>query len=988
MQQFKILLFAIFFQQFAIAQQFNYTNFTTSQGLPSSEVYDILQDRKGYMWFATDQGVARYNGKEFTTYTIANGLLDNTVLRMAEDSKGRIWFMSHNNEICYWQNDSIYKSPLSDLFRANIIGTQNVVSAFFIDSCDNVWINSIPDLHFSNGKKNYTSLQRVQTFKDCNIFIKIVDNKRTFILEDHNLSLGMDLSASHFTMKLGYDLSNTITYKSVSFPGSELVKPIRFFRSTISKDGTIFLSFNNLLFSISKNKEISITKFERGVIGLSIDSQNGLWVGFFKNGVSYFKNSDLTKSPVTFLNNYSIGAIFFDHEGGVWMASLEKGVFYIPSTSIFVYTNVPVLNDHIVSINKIKDKLLVNTFGRLMYEVTPQHATPQKTLNALQKKVDLITLKQFGNDVFGAYSRGLIAFDSDLKLLYNRAKVYGLGGTNIFQTKDHTLWLTDAGFIIETDNLKKEPVRYKTPARIMCALPQENDLVLGTKKGLYLFKDRKFYTQPYKNPLLKSPIAAMIKDQNNDLWMATIGNGVLLLKNDTVTQFQKKDGLTSNICTAITKDQYNNIWVGTNNGLTCIKRIGKEKKSWYFKNITIKNGINSDEITKLYADQNTLWVGTIAGLSFLQIDNAIKTAPPSPTYIRSIKINNKGIGVNQHEFPYNENNLKFELNGLTYSDNGNHRYRYRLTELDTSWQETTTNEILINNLAPGNYKLQAQVANTDNIWSVKSATYLFTINNPFWRTWWFILLEVLLASLIVYFTILWRTSIIRKKEREKLKINKLLAEYQMKALTAQMNPHFIFNAINSIQNFIIQNHSTLAYDYLIKFSSLIRMVLNNSKDNEISIQQELETLAIYVELEQLRFENSFDYYVNVDPHLDINSLVIPALLLQPYIENAIWHGLMPLENRKGTITLTIIKQHEFLKITITDDGIGRKASDLIEKKMVSKHHRSIGMELTGKRIEVFGQESKFSLQIIDNHDETNQPTGTTVEIILPMVEMY
>jgi LytS/YehU family sensor histidine kinase len=210
----------------------------------------------------------------------------------------------------------------------------------------------------------------------------------------------------------------------------------------------------------------------------------------------------------------------------------------------------------------------------------------------------------------------------------------------------------------------------------------------------------------------------------------------------------------------------------------------------------------------------------------------------------------------------------------------------------------------------------------------------------------------------------------------------------MKALTAQMNPHFIFNAINSIQNFIIQNHSTLAYDYLIKFSSLIRMVLNNSKNNEITLQQELETLAIYVELEQLRFENSFDYRVNIDPKLDKDSIVIPALLLQPYIENAIWHGLMPLENRKGTITLTIIEQYDFLKITITDDGIGRKASDLIEKKMVSKYHQSVGMELTGKRIEVFGQESKFSLQIIDNYDDDNNSTGTTVEIILPMVEMY
>jgi ligand-binding sensor domain-containing protein len=986
MQQLKLLILSLFFQQFAIAQQFNYTNFTTSQGLPSSEVYDILQDHKGYMWFATDHGVARYNGKEFTPYTIANGLLDNTVLRMTEDSKGRIWFLSQSNEICYWQNDSIYKSPLSNLFRANIIGSNYVVSSFFIDSSDNVWINSYVSLFFSDNKKNYNTFQHLKPFKDCNVSIKIVDNKRAFVFMDPHKSYGMiPPAATHVTMKFGYDIMNSLRYKSVPFSGSDCIKPIRSYRSTISKEGTIFFSISNLLFSISKNKEISVTKFKFQIIGLSVDSQNGLWIGFLKDGVSYFKNSDLTKSPVTFLNNCSIGVISFDHEGGVWMGSLEKGVFYIPSTSIFVYTNVPVLNDHIVSINKIKDRLLVNTFGRLMYEVTPQHVIPCETLNTLQKKRDLITLKQLGNNVYGACGQGVITFDSNLKFIHEAIGIYGLGGNNIFQTKDHIFWLTDAGFIRKIDDLKTVPIRYASPARMMSVLSEENDLILGTKKGLYLFKDRKFYAQASKNPLLKSPIAAMVKGENNDLWIATIGNGVLLLKNDIVTQFQKNDGLISNICTAIIKDQYNNIWVGTNNGLTC---INKEQKNWSFKNITTKNGINSDEITKLYADKNTLWIGTIAGLSFLEIDNAIKTVPPSPTYIRSIKINNKSIGVNQHEFPYNENNLKFELNGLTYSDNGNHRYRYRLAELDTSWQETKTNEILINNLAPGNYTLQAQVANTDNIWSTKSATYLFTINNPFWLTWWFILLEIFLVSLIVYFIILWRTSITRKKEREKLRINKLLAEYQMKALTAQMNPHFIFNAINSIQNFIIQNHSTLAYDYLIKFSSLIRMVLNNSKNNEITLQQELETLAIYVELEQLRFENSFDYRVNIDPKLDKDSIVIPALLLQPYIENAIWHGLMPLENRKGTITLTIIEQYDFLKITITDDGIGRKASDLIEKKMVSKYHQSVGMELTGKRIEVFGQESKFSLQIIDNYDDDNNSTGTTVEIILPMVEMY
>jgi hypothetical protein len=987
MQQFKLLIFFLSFQQFLVAQQFNFININTSQGLPCSEVYDILQDKKGYMWFATDQGVARYDGKEFTTYTTADGLLDNTVFRMAEDSKGRIWFASQSNELCYWQNDSIYKSILSDLFRSKVSSSQDLAYNFFIDSFDNIWLNTLRGILFSDSKKNYSTLKIIPSYKNCNLPIKIIDNQRAFVFMDR--PIGFNSSNSVSTLVAGYNIADTVAYKTVSFPTPEVTTPMRYLRAVISKDGTIFSSIGNILFCISKNKEISIKKFSSDVISLSIDPQNGLWIGFYKNGGCYFKNSDLSKPPMTFLNDCSIDAIFFDHEGGVWMASLEKGVFYIPSISIFVYTNISVLNDHIISINKVKDKVLINTFGRNMYQVTPQHVVPLEALSDFQKKAGGVTFIQIDSIVYGCNGARTMVFDLNLNILFDNKKLKGLGGSHIVQTKDHTCWLINGGAVRKVaEGHDKEPINYYPPFRLTCVLPSENDLLLGGKKGLYLFKDRKFISLGNKNPLLKRPVIAMVRDENKNVWLATVGSGVLCLKGDTVIQLQKKGGLVSNTCTSITIDQYHNIWVGTNNGLSCIKRMDKKNKHWSFKNITIRNGINSNEITKLYADQNILWIGTMSGLSFLEIDKTIKTIPASPTYISSIKMDNKDIKASQHLFPYNENNLKFELNGLTFHDKGDHLYRYRLVGLDTSWQETKTGEILISNLAPGAYTLQAQVANADNIWSTKSAIYSFIISKPFWLTWGFILLEALVAALVVYLIILWRTSIVKKKEQEKLRINKLLAEYQMKALTAQMNPHFIFNAINSIQNFIIQNHSTLAYDYLVKFSKLIRLVLNNSKENEISLKQELETLAIYVELEQLRFENSFDYRVNIESELDTDSLVIPALLLQPYIENAIWHGLMPLKNRKGAITLTIIEQDAFLKITITDNGVGRKTSDLIKKKIVHKNHQSVGMELTGKRIEVFGQESKFSLQIIDNYDPNNNSAGTTVEIVLPMIELY
>jgi hypothetical protein len=510
---------------------------------------------------------------------------------------------------------------------------------------------------------------------------------------------------------------------------------------------------------------------------------------------------------------------------------------------------------------------------------------------------------------------------------------------------------------------------------------------MGKKTGLYLFKDKKYKHLSYINPLLKSPIISLKEDKDSSIWIATIGNGVLRLKNNKVTQISKKDGLISTICTAISIDQYGNIWVGTNSGLSCIRKEEIEKGKWSIKNITEQTGLNSNDITKIYAFKEKLWVGTMNGVSSVDIQEALKPSAPSLAHIDSIKVNNISIS-GKTIFPYNENNLKFMLNGLTFNDNGNHNYRYRLIGLDTAWQQTNTDEILISNLAPGNYTFQAQIANADNIWSNRSSSYCFTIEKPFWLTWWFILLEVVMLVVIIYLIVLWRTNIIQKKENEKLRINKLLAEYQMKALTAQMNPHFIFNAINSIQNFIIQNHATLAYDYLIKFSKLIRLVLNNSKDNEISLKQELDTLGLYIELEQLRFEKSFTYNLQVETQIDQEALMIPALLLQPYIENAIWHGLMPLKTRLGIIALTIVQQDNCLKITISDNGVGRIVSDQIKKKIAHKTHQSVGMELTGKRIELFGQESKFSLQIIDNYSEHNEPIGTTVEIILPMIELY
>jgi ligand-binding sensor domain-containing protein len=987
MQQFKLLILFLFFQQFIIAQQFNYTTITTTQGLPSTETYAVLKDKRGYVWFATDHGLARYNGKEFTTYNFSDGLTDNTVLRMCEDNKGRIWFVTHSNELFYWEGGKIHKTSLSKLLSITLPAWDPIFT-LYIDSSQNIWFNSLSGLYISDKQHQYTTLTKRKPFNGRNTSIEVIDNKIALDLKIRKSKL-KSVTDPFYTYNFAYRENNTIQYFDTLIQKKDLKITINRNDAAYSKNGTIFYSHDFTLFCISKNKKIETIKFDKEIIEITIDEKNNLWVGLWKGGLQYFKNADIHSRPVRMLNDCTVSDVWAD-ASGAWCTTLEKGVFYIPSLSIYAYSNIPNLNDRIFSISTFRDKMLISTLGNLIFETQPDTILPFTLFKKFQPPgIKFYGLREFNDKIYLIWGEHTDILDQSLNKIGPNEPVTGyLAGQDLLKGPDNSLWLLNVTGVKElTCNKEPTPV-YTVPYRLTSAVVDKGRrLLIGSKRGIYLIENGRISWLNKINPLLKCPISQLLKDAEGTVWIATAGNGLLKFKNNKVAQISIREGLISNICTSLEMDKSGNLWIGTNKGLSCLRNSTDTNKKWEIKNLTVSNGLTSNEICHLKAFKNTLWVGTKLGLNSIDLDNVF-TNDESPTYIQSVRINNKTVEPDQSTFRHDQNTVKIELDGLAYSGNSEQRFRFRLIGLDSTWQEIKTNEVLFNSLPPGNYSFQASVINADGTWSKKKALYHFIINKPFWFTWWFILLELIVVALIVYLIILWRTNIIRKKEHEKLKINKLLAEYQMKALTAQMNPHFIFNAINSIQNFIIQNHSTLAYDYLIKFSNLIRMVLNNSKDNEISLQQELETLAIYVELEQLRFENSFDYRVNIDPGLDINSLVIPALLLQPYIENGIWHGLMPLENRKGTITLTIIEQDEFLKITITDNGIGRKASGLIEKKMVSKHHRSVGMELTGKRIEVFGQESTFSLQIIDNYNENNEPTGTTVEIILPMVEMY
>jgi hypothetical protein len=307
------------------------------------------------------------------------------------------------------------------------------------------------------------------------------------------------------------------------------------------------------------------------------------------------------------------------------------------------------------------------------------------------------------------------------------------------------------------------------------------------------------------------------------------------------------------------------------------------------------------------------------------------------------------------------------------------RYAYTLEGFDEDWVYTQRRFATYTNLDPGGYVFKVKASNNDGIWNDKGLSISIFIRPPFWRTWWFYALVSVLVASIVWTLYKFRVGQIRKEEKLKTEFNKRLADVEMTALRAQMNPHFLFNCLNSINRFIVRNDAETASNYLTKFSRLIRLILQNSKSPTIALKSELEALKLYIDMEEMRFENRFDYHIHVDDTIEVEYVEVPPLLLQPYVENAIWHGLMHKE-AKGKLTIEITKEGNRLRCMIEDNGIGRQKAQQLKRKSATRN-KPMGMKITTDRLNLYQKQTE--VQVVDLLDLNGDPSGTRVILGMP-----
>jgi hypothetical protein len=448
-----------------------------------------------------------------------------------------------------------------------------------------------------------------------------------------------------------------------------------------------------------------------------------------------------------------------------------------------------------------------------------------------------------------------------------------------------------------------------------------------------------------------------------------------------VTNLEKYLSLRTKRFSDLAEDKLGNIWLASNIGIVKIAHDGERFLGSYYNTLS---GLPSNEIFKVAAGDSDLYFTTPEGLGSFRLPERLSNQTPPVVRLEELYVNDKRTPYTKEglDLPHNKNTIKVRLDIFTFKRAGVvPTLIYIVQGAGHSYHSVRSNELVLNNLSPGKYSVTIYAVNSDLRLSTRPLTLNFRIQKPWWQSWLFLIPMLLLFLLAVFLVTRMIIRRIRHKEKEKTRINKMLADYHMSALRAQMNPHFIFNCINSIQRFILTKKSQEAYNYLTKFSRLIRLVLNYAEKNLITLSQELEIVELYTELEQLRFDNKFTYQFRIAGNVKPDEVYVPVLIIQPYIENAIWHGIMNLDKEKtGHISITILFENDTLQIVVEDNGVGRERAAAFSKK----DHESKATWINNKRAEIINMAGNNvqNVRIEDILSMDGSVAGTRVSIYI------
>ena len=965
LSRFPFLLFLGLFTGLCLrapAQEYSYVNYTVNDGLAGSTVYGMVRDKDGFLWFGTETGLSRYDGSHFKNFYISDGLPDNEIIKLFVDSRNRVWIVPFKNSLCYYFNGKIHNQQNDSLLsRLTIHGEVFSVSEDVHGDLIIAELRAI-DILSPTGK-----ITTIDTYKG-----------RPFTLVQAGLTEKGE-GQMILSMRAGNPLV-TVAHDALVQTGHIEAEGENNFTSTyLGPELMIYEDRDSLTFLYKGESRAIKMPAPKGFLHISRIDDSSLTLNAYTS--TYLYNIRQRKIVDSFLPGQMTSGVLEDPEGGLWFSTLGGGIHRLVARDVTRYsfregsTVFPVF-----SILRAGNTLYAGSDRFYLWSRRDEEKDfSSRKIDDRFSRGRITTIEELnGKEVIAGTDAGVFAISTQngrSRLLWHRGSVKGLqliGDTTVLEfsgTDVHRMRL-------KTGTLSGAPV---WATRATCGRLLGDRCYIGTLTGLYAISPGK-----RSNPeeLLKDRISAVAAAADGSLWAGTFGEGLVLLKNGrTVRRFTVDDGLTSNICKCLFVAG-SSLWIGTDKGLN---KLTPADTGYTITPFTAVQGLGSEAINAVYVNGGKVYAGTPDGMTVFPEDRHFR---PSECKLRITGLRISGnawpLDTAHFKLPYNDNDLQVEYAGISYQGGSAIRYRYRLLGIDDRWGTTDQTFLHYPSLPPGEYELQLLAVTPTG--AIASTLQLpFSIDQPWWEWIWVRMLFILAIGGAIWLLFQRRIKAIQRKEAEKTWTVARMAELEQMALRSRMNPHFIFNSLNSIQLFVLEKDIRGANEYITHFSRLIRQTLDISARPEISLQDEVNYLSTYLELEKQRFEEAFDYDIFVDGAIDRQSQMIPSMILQPFVENAILHGIAHREDRQGLIRVSIRSDGKYLICTVEDNGVGRERAAQLKRREPNPYP-SMGMEMTARRIDILNRTMKEPIDTVieDITKEGDRGEGTRVIVRFPL----
>jgi len=959
-------------------------NYTSTDGLPSNITYQVIKDSNNFLWFTSDAGVARYDGTGFTIFTKKDGLSSNDVIRIKEDWQGRIWFFNFNGTVNFFHHNIIFgpaNAPFLDSLKTN-----HFYVDFFQDADCTIYFisfssNYIAALNTSNELRKIT----IAPYKRSEKGFEKLDITAGFI----NRSPQNDFLLYNATGIYKWNdfahqpvlISDTIGFQSVY-----QVKDNKFiFQARYKSDTT------RLLIEMIDGKLLSPVKdpidHKRSFTSIIETDDHLLWFVTKERGV-------FVMNDFRVINHLDISegqGIVQDREGNVWISTHGNGIHRVsPYFNSSKHLGMELFdNKGILKLYPYRDVGIWMTNGNKVYL---RKDSDFYTLNFSTEKslYDQIYYLKNNNLIIGKGSynfyrlRDIIPDTSSKTISYhynnrdntmNGTKTIALGKTTdkICTSTAYSLnFSNEHGYF---DSI--QPIYLNE--RIHNIFYNRNDELVVSARKNYIFRNSEFEPYPDLAKFDGQIITQYLPINDTVDAFLLEGDSIFLKCRNHFCNLTAllKPGISSKIIKIYYHDEV--LYIATTKNIFLCREPAKTQLS---KSVNLKIiEVNFRNINDLLVFQDSLYVASDDGLTLipLGLPHQMDVAVPIP-YIKSVQVNGEDKNITNGKLVLRgKNRLKLSFGSINYSSSPL-AYAYKLSESDANWTIETATEVVYQDLPPGNYRFDVKVQKPGTDFSRPSGLNI-QIKAMLWQQPLFY--TGIIALVAGWF--FWSFHRRQRRKRKLLEMDNQLITLEQKALQSMMNPHFIFNVLGSIQNYLLHSDPNQASVYLSQFARLIRQNVNAINSNKISIEEEADRLRNYLDLERLRLDNSFSFEIEFDDNIeDDDDLMIPSMIVQPFVENAVWHGMAARQNGGEIRIIFGLHSQNAVKIIIEDNGPGIKL--IKESQGRGNQHLHLGTQITRKRLEILGK--KYDLEATIHHEEVFPGSafpGARIVIVVPIL---